>query len=56
MKKQTLINELEKISKSFFDKKDYISAGQINRAIDVIEDLPNELFIDKEKKQNRSIV
>lgn len=43
MKKQHLIQELKKISKAYFDKKDYISAGQINLAIDVIEDyeLPN---------------
>ena len=38
MEKKILIQELKKISKAYFNKKDYISTGQINLAIDVIED------------------
>lgn len=38
MKKKILIAELKRISKMYFEKKDYISAGQINRALDVVED------------------
>ena len=38
MEKEILIRELNYISKVYFEKKDYISAGQINRAIDVVED------------------
>ena len=38
MDKEILIRDLRYISDTYFDKKDYISAGQINRAIDVIED------------------
>lgn len=38
MEKQILLQELKKISDHYFNKKDYISAGQINLAMDVIED------------------
>jgi hypothetical protein len=36
--KEFLLQCLKQISQSYFDKKDYISAGQVNRAIDVVED------------------
>lgn len=34
----TILLELKKISEYYFDKKDYVSAGQINRAMEVAED------------------
>lgn len=42
MKKDKLLKALKKISDVYFDKKDYISAGQVNRAMDVVEDMPEE--------------
>lgn len=44
MEKEILITELKFISNHFFQTKDYIRAGQINIAIDAI----NELFIIKD--------
>lgn len=38
MEKELLLKTLKHISDAYFDKKDYISAGQINRAIDVLND------------------
>lgn len=38
MEKETLLQALKHISDVYFNKKDYISAGQINRAMDVVED------------------
>jgi hypothetical protein len=38
MGKEELLQTLKHISDLYFQKKDYISAGQINRAMDVIED------------------
>lgn len=38
MKKDELLQTLKHISDSYFQKKDYISAGMINRAIDVVND------------------
>lgn len=49
MEKKTLIIELEKISKSFFDVKDYVNAGTINLAIDVIKQLKQQLNQKEEK-------
>lgn len=43
MKKNELLKTLKHISDSYFQKKDYISSGQINRAIDVINDYDGEL-------------
>ncbi len=41
-KKPTILKELKKISDVYLNKKDYISYGQINRAIDVVEDYTGE--------------
>ncbi|MBK7362680.1 MAG: hypothetical protein IPJ01_10330 [Micavibrio sp.] len=38
MEKETLLQALKHISDVYLKKKDYISAGQINRAMDVVED------------------
>ena len=38
MEKNELLETLKHISDVYFQKKDYISAGQINKAMDVIED------------------
>lgn len=38
MEKEQLIQTLKHISDSFFKKEEYISAGRINQAIDVIND------------------
>lgn len=38
MEKYELLQTLKHISDSYFQKKDYISAGQINLAIDVVND------------------
>ena len=38
MEKEILLQELKKISEHYFEKKDYISAGQINLAMDVVND------------------
>lgn len=43
MEKQELLKALKHISDTYLKKKDYISAGQINRAIDVVEDFDGEL-------------
>lgn len=52
MQKQLLIQELKKISKAYFDKKQFINAGTIEQAIDLIEDydLP-----ETPKKHNRLV-
>ena len=46
MEKQELLEALKHISDVYFQKKDYISAGQINLAMDVVNDydgvLPQE--------------
>ncbi len=39
MKTKQLIEDLKAISKDFFNKKDFISAGKINLAIDVLEEM-----------------
>lgn len=47
MNKQELLDELKTISNGLFKKKDYISSGTINRAIDVIEEIelePNNIY------------
>ena len=50
MEKQELLEALKHISDVYFQKKDYISAGQINRAMDVVNDydgvLPQENVSD----------
>lgn len=38
MNKEGLLKALKHISDVYFKKQDYISYGQINRAIDVVED------------------
>ncbi len=49
MEKETLISELKQISKSLFNQKDFFKAGQINLAIDVLEEtiLPIETDLGK---------
>ena len=48
MEKEILLRELNHISKVYFNKKDYISSGQVNRAIDVVEDYYAGLSINCE--------
>lgn len=43
MSKEKLLQDLKHISDSYFKKHDYISSGQINRAMDVINDFDGEL-------------
>jgi len=43
MEKNKLLEELKTISDSFFQKKDYINSGIINRAMDVINSFEGEL-------------
>lgn len=43
MEKSIILKELKKISDFYLNKKDYISAGQINRAMDVAEDYYSEI-------------
>ena len=38
MTQDEILNELKKISDYYFNKENYISAGQINLAMDVIDD------------------
>lgn len=59
MKKDELLKSMQIIADSYFQKKDFISAGQINRAIDVVNDYDGDLEKelesenkDKEKKIN----
>jgi len=42
MEKSVILKELKNISDVYFNKKDFVSSGQINRAMDVIEDYDNE--------------
>lgn len=44
MDKETLLKELKRISDNFFTQQDFISAGQINRAMDCIEQLSDEEY------------
>lgn len=53
MEKEILLQELKKISDVFFNKKDYLSAGQINRAIDVIID--NEIALISTTTNNKTV-
>ena len=52
MGKSTILEELINISDVYFNKKDYISYGQINRAMDVIEDYFGELNYSKKDGSN----
>lgn len=55
MEKSVILKELKSISDVYFEKKDYISSGQINRAMDVIEDYFGELNYSKKDGSNDSI-
>ena len=44
MEKEALLQTLKHISDSYFQKKDYISAGMINRAMDVVNDYDGVLL------------
>ena len=50
MEKEKLLQELKKISDHYFDKKDYISAGQINLAMDVVSDYQYSDELSKTEK------
>lgn len=55
MEKSVILEELKKISDVYFEKKDYISSGQINRAMDIIEDFngePKEVVGEKNENLN----
>lgn len=54
-KNPTILLELKNISNVYFEKKDYISSGQINRAIDVIEDYFGEINYSKKDDHKDSI-
>jgi hypothetical protein len=49
MTKTELIKTLKKISKHYFNEKDYTSSSQINRAIDVVQDYQGSLTTAKPK-------
>lgn len=44
-----VLKYLKKISDFYFEKKDYISSGQINRAIDIVEDYQHQKPKDETK-------
>ena len=55
MKKEILMNELRRISDVYFDNENFICAGIINRAIDVIEDYDEAMSntnLNNKKTQN----
>lgn len=59
MDKSVILKELKNISDVYFKKKDYISSGQINRAMDVIEDYdgnPKEVDENKNKNLNTHVL
>lgn len=55
MEKSTILAALKHISDVYFEKKDYISSSQINRAIDVIEDY-NEEFPKTEEDEIKDLL
>lgn len=50
-----ILLELKSISDVYFNKKDYISSGQINRAMDVIEDYFGEINYSKKDESKDNI-
>lgn len=52
MKKEALLKRLKHISDVYLKKKDFISAGQINRAIDVVEDFDGEIPEQNKEEMN----
>lgn len=50
MNKSAILKELKNISDVYFNKKDFISSSQINRAMDVIEDYDGESKEEAESK------
>lgn len=59
MEKSVILKELKKISDVYFKKKDYISSGQINRAMDIVEDYngePKEVTEEKNENLNTHVL
>ena len=59
MDKSVILKELKNISDVYFEKKDYISSGQINRAMDIIEDFngePKEVVEEKDENLNTHVL
>ncbi len=52
MKKEKLLKALKHISDTYLNNKDYISAGQINRAIDIVEDFDGEIPEENKEEIN----